>query len=281
MLNIAGYTIKTLVPESLWLDGGAMFGLVPKTIWSKLIPVDEKNRIELSCRLLLLEGNGRKILVDLGVGRKWNEKFKGIYKIVYHTSQALHELVPDVTDIILTHLHFDHCGGISVLNQAGISQLTFPKANIYLQQQQFDHSETPGVRDSASFLKENQDPLKTSKLQLLNGEQEIFPGIKCFIANGHTKGLQWLLIEGPEGNLAYPSDLIPTSRHIPASYVMGYDLHAEQSIEEKRKFLERAVAEDWIVVFEHDPDLPACRIIRDPSGRFVRGETVNIPEFMP
>lgn len=276
MLQIAGYEVSEIVTEHFRLDGGAMFGVVPKTLWNKLIPADEKNRITLACRLLVLRGHGRVILIDTGCGRKWDDKGKEMYAIEHLHQKHLHELVPDVTDLVLTHLHFDHGGGVSWRDNAGALQLSFPNARVFLQEGHWKHANNPGLRERASYLKDNLEPLKKAKLTFTNSGDEILPQIKVFSVSGHTKCLQWVLIGDGKDALAYVADLIPTSHHVPVPYVMGYDLCAETSMDEKAKFLEQAAKEQWLVVFEHDVDTPAARIQKDDKGRFTVGEKVRI-----
>ena len=273
-MEVAGYKITTIVPEYLSLDGGAMFGLVPKTLWSKLITPDEQNRIRLSCRVLLLEGHGKKILVDLGAGRKWNEKEKSIYNIEY-VDKPLHEQVSGITDIILTHLHFDHAGGISKLVQ-GNSELSFPDARVFIQERHLQHARTKGVRDQASFLSENLQPLEQAKLSLTNDGDEILPRISVHRIDGHTHGQQWVKIGEGRDVACFVADLIPTAHHLRVPYVMCYDLSAERAIEEKKDFLEKAVEENWCVIFEHDSATQAVRLKRDDKGHIVIAKAESI-----
>ncbi len=274
-MKVGPYEITSFISDYVWLDGGAMFGAVPKTLWSKKIKPDEKNRIKLACRLLLLKSDSKTILVDTGCGRKWNEKLKGIYAIEY-VSKPVQEQVSGVTDLVFTHLHFDHGGGVSYLDKAGKLQLSFPDAVLYIQESHLAHARNPGQRESASYLAENIEPLVDAKLAPTFDGQEILPEIKVNVANGHTKGLQWLLIGNGRGALAYPSDLIPTSHHLPVPYVMGYDLHAELAMKEKEEFLKQAVENEWVVVFQHDAEVPAAMVTVDEKGRYVMKERISI-----
>jgi glyoxylase-like metal-dependent hydrolase (beta-lactamase superfamily II) len=256
------------------LDGGAMFGTVPKNIWSRLIPADDENCIRLATRSLLVETGDRVILADVGNGDKWNEKFRRIY--------GIQNLFPDeagfnpasVTDIVLSHLHFDHSGGLSRYKAGSPAdlELCYPGAKVFLQADNHEAARNPNPRERASYLEENVRALEQASLRLTRGSEEIYPGVWVHQNNGHTRGQQWLeLKSGPE-SIVFPSDLIPTSHHLPLPFTMGYDMSAETLLREKADFLERALAERWIVVFVHDPDIPAGRVIIDDKGRYALGE---------
>lgn len=278
-MKIGDYDISVCVVDRLWLDGGAMFGAIPKTLWSKRTPVDEKNRIQLACRLLVIKSNNRTILVDSGTGTKWSDKEREIYAIKHVSEESLHSRIPNVTDLVLTHLHFDHAGGVSYRTNDGLTELSYPGALHYINKTHLEHARNAGVREQASYLAENIIPLGAAKLRLTNDGEEIFPGITVHQADGHTRGLQWLLIESGQQKLAYPSDLIPTAQHVPVPYVMGYDLWAEKSMTEKESFLKRAVSEQWVVVYEHDPEIAASYITVDDRGRFAAGKSVEISNW--
>jgi glyoxylase-like metal-dependent hydrolase (beta-lactamase superfamily II) len=259
------YTIQYLISDNFALDGGAMFGVVPKTIWANAIPPDEQNRIPLACRLMILKGRGRTILIDAGVGDKWGEKERGIYSI--QNLKLLSGLQDEITDVVITHLHFDHVGGLTYLDAAGISQLRFPNARHFIPKRNYEHALSPGLRERASYLSQNLAPLEHANLILTSDGDEIIPGITVHESNGHTIGLQWILIKNKDETYAYPSDLIPTHHHIPIPYVMGYDLCATTSMKEKEDFLKRAVAENWKVIFEHDRELEIGQIVHS-NGKY-------------
>jgi glyoxylase-like metal-dependent hydrolase (beta-lactamase superfamily II) len=258
------------------LDGGAMFGTVPKTLWAKEIPADAENRIKLATRSLVIESEGRTFLVDAGNGDKGTDKFKAIFDI-RNTPLSASGFDPGaVTDLVLTHLHFDHAGGATRYAPAGPPDLEsrYPEATIYVQAANFENAKAPNAREKASYLKENVFPLESGKLHLTDGSEEIFPGIWVHRSDGHTRGLQWLEVRAGAETFAFPSDLIPTARHIPLAYTMGYDICAEALLAEKEDLLRRAVQGNWIVVFVHDPDIPAARVKIDEKGRFVLGDVV-------
>lgn len=257
------------------LDGGAMFGSVPRTIWSGLIPPDGDNRIRLATNSLMVETGERRFLVDVGCGDKWSDKLRAIY--------GVEPVVPppgaaDVTDVILTHLHFDHAGGLSrrVGGSGPEVEPCYPGARVHLQEANLELGRAPGPRERASYLAENLAVLERTPPQLARGSTEIVPGLWVHRSDGHTRGLQWVEVRGGGTTIAYPSDLIPTSRHLPIPYVMGYDMHVELLLEEKTELLRRAVAGDWIVVFVHDPDVPAARIKVDARGHYAVREAVKL-----
>ena len=260
------------------LDGGAMFGSVPRTLWSGLIAPDESNRIRLATRSLLVRTGGRCFVMDVGCGDKWTEKLRRIFDVEPVRPLPLEGDPPAATDVVLTHLHFDHAGGLSryVPGSEGEVESCYPGARVHLQADNYDTARAPGPRERASYLRENILVLERSPLELARGSREIVPGLWVHRSDGHTRGLQWVEVRGGGATVAYPSDLIPTSRHLPLPYAMGYDMNVEKLLEEKAAFLSRAVAEDWIVVFVHDPDVPAARIKVDERGHYAVREIVEL-----
>lgn len=246
-----------------------MFGSVPKTLWGKAIGADEKNRIPLCARVLVIESSAGTILADCGNGEKWSDKERDIFAIHSLTGKPIRELVPDVSHLILTHLHFDHAAGLSYRDSAGELRLSYPNAVHYLNRENLERAKAPGARERGSYLQDTVTPLLQANLKLTADGEEILPGITVYQSNGHTRGLQWLLIEDGGDKIAFPSDLIPTSHHVSIPWVMGYDLHAEKTMEEKEKFLARAVEENWLVIFQHDREVESGRISRDERGRFI------------
>jgi glyoxylase-like metal-dependent hydrolase (beta-lactamase superfamily II) len=244
------------------LDGGAMFGSVPKTLWARDAPPDDENRILLATRSLVIDDANRRLLVDVGCGDKWNEKSRQIFCIASDPYQP----VPGVTDVLLTHLHFDHAGGVSCFLE-GQPTPNYPRAKHFVSQINFENARNPHRRERASYLPENVDVLKQVDLVLTQNGQEIWPGISVHQCDGHTRGLQWVKVADTETTLAFPTDLIPSSKHLPVPYVMGYDMCAEVAMAEKESFLQQAVDGNWIVVFEHDPAVAAGRISFDEQGR--------------
>lgn len=288
-MQIGDSEIFAIETGTFKLDGGAMFGSVPKTLWEKAIPPDELNRIPMALRLILIKDKKtkRNLLVDTGIGEKWTEKMSGIFAID-HSKDSLersldtHDLHPDdITDVILTHLHFDHAGGATKSIGPDKFIPAFKNATYYLQKENFDWAKDPNSREAASYLQENFMPLMDAgKLVLCSGEKDFetkirWPGISVRLSYGHTIGLQCPLIELASQKFFYPSDMIPTSSHIPVPWVMGYDIHVIKLLQEKEKLLEEAVRDRWIFVFEHDPVYPATRVVKGKK-HFERGEAVSL-----
>lgn len=272
-MRIANYQLHPIETGTFALDGGAMFGVVPKTLWEKTIPPDEKNRISMASRALLLIGNGKKILIDDGNGSKLNEKLAAIYKIDSRKSDLISSLQtlgispPDITDVILTHLHFDHCGGSTFRDADGRLKPTFPNALYYVQREHWEWAQKPTERDRASFFPEDFMPLyEYGQLRFTEGEGEILPGISCRICNGHTTALQAPLISDGVNSILYVADLMPTIAHVPLPWIMGYDLRPLVTLEEKRRILNEAVDGNWTIFFEHDPTHHTCRLQRTDKG---------------
>ena len=238
------------------LDGGAMFGIVPKQLWSKLIPADNENFIKMASRSLLIIEAGRSYVIDLGMGDKWNEKQLQIYGLK-NLEHEFKSFIPD--EIILTHLHLDHCGEISsFLNNQPV--LNYPNSLIHIQAENLTNAQNPNIRERGSYLPENIEALKNAKLNLLSGQSQISKRISVFPINGHTRGQQWVKIDTPNGAIAFPGDLIPTSSHLPLHYGMGYDICAQTLLDEKEEFLVKASNENWQIVFQHDPAVIAGRV---------------------
>lgn len=261
------------------LDGGAMFGVVPKVIWEKLIPPDDRNRIPMAMRALLIEEGERLILVDVGVGHKYNAKFADLYAIDHSVHTLEGELerlgfsVQDITDVVLTHLHFDHAGGSTKL-QGERAVPTFPNARYYVQRSHWVWAHAPNPRERASFFPENYDPLEASgQLVLLDGDIELLPGIHLRVVNGHTEGQQLVEVQYRGKTLLYGADLFPTSAHLPLPYVMAYDVRPLVTFEERQTYLPRLVAEEVIVFYEHDPFIECSTVVEKAPGRYERGET--------
>ncbi len=258
-MTISNYTLHSIETGRFGLDGGAMFGVVPRVLWSKTNPPDEKNRIAMAARALLLIGNGRKILIDVGNGNKYDQKLSAIYNFDNSQFDLLssldkHHLKPaDITDVILTHLHFDHAGGATTLVD-GVAVPTFPNAKYYLQKDHWKAALHPTERDRASFFPQDFRPLDESgQLQLIDGEREFLPGISVRLMNGHTTALQCPVVSDGDQTIFYCADLVPTVSHLALPWIMAYDLRPLVTLEEKRKLLAEAAEKRWLLFFEHDP----------------------------
>ncbi|VFQ43507.1 MBL fold metallo-hydrolase [Desulfoluna butyratoxydans] len=270
-MEFGGYRCHGVEMCDFLLDGGAMFGVVPKPLWEKKIASDDKNRIPLKARSLLLRGNGRNILVDTGCGTKFSDKELAIYGVTSTRSpdQALSDFglsTAEITDVILTHLHFDHAGGTTFLKD-GKAVPTFPNATYYTQKRQLNWAKHPTLRDRASFFAENWAPMEESgQLTVLDGNTLPIDGIDLLFSDGHTCGQQLPLIHGEEGALLYCGDLIPTSAHIPVPWHMGYDNQPLLIMSEKENVLKQAVAGNWTLFFEHDPAIAAATVKEGRKG---------------
>lgn len=265
-MKIGNYNVYTIETGTYALDGGAMFSIVPKTIWNRKNPADERNRIDLALRCLLIVGDGHNILVDVGIGDKFSKKYSEIYKIDFTQNSLLKSLAKhnlafeDITDVILTHLHFDHAGGATFIDN-GTLKPTFSNATYYIQKDNIVLAGNPTKKDVGSYRKENFEPLdNTGKLKIIEGHTELFPGISLIISNGHTTGQQLVKVSDDNNTLIYCADLIPTISHLPASYIMSYDLYPLTVIEEKINILNDAANEDWILFLEHDLNVEAVKV---------------------
>ncbi len=280
-MKLGKFELSMIETGSFRLDGGAMFGVVPKVLWSKSDPADDDNRIAMHMRALYVEGDGHRLVIDSGAGTKLDEKMMRNYVIeTGGLGPALTDAGIDpssVTDAVATHLHFDHAGGFTYRDSGGELRLTLPGAVHYVQREQWTAAMSPNEKDRASFFRENFVPIEEAgQLRLVDGEEEIFPGVKLFPTRGHTPGHQVVLVEAPEGKLLYCGDLIPLASHINLPYIMSYDHLPLDTLEEKKRFLGMAADEDWILFFEHDPLVPACRVRRNEKGRFEISERVEI-----
>lgn len=280
--KIGPYSLDLLETGEFALDGGAMFGVVPKNLWQKTNPTDGENRISMALRILLIRFQDHNILVDSGIGTKLDEKYQKIYRVDHHKHSLEKSLSrvglkpEEITDVIITHLHFDHVGGCSYKDQGGL-HLTFPNATHYIQKEQWEWAHHPTEKDRASFLKENLEPLKSAKLKLLSGEIELYPGIHIVVSHGHTPSQQLVKISDGRETLFYCADLIPTTSHIPIPYLMSYDNMPLVLMEEKRRLLNQAVKERWVLCFEHDPLIGAASIMKDEkTGRFSLKERLSL-----
>jgi len=279
VIRIGSYELLPVETGRFALDGGAMFGVVPKNLWSKSFPADEENRIPLALRSLILKSDRQTILIDTGIGNKFDEKFGGIFKIdlnEYGIEKSLraHQIGnEEITDVILTHLHFDHAGGTTILKDNRL-QLTFPNAVHHIQEEHWNWAVDPSEKDRASFLKNDFMLLeKSNLLNKLSGPSELFPGVELLVMYGHTQAMQIIKISDKTKTALFCADLIPTASHIPFPWVMAYDNHPLTTMNEKRRLLPVAAEEGWILFFEHDPYLIASTVIKTEKG-FIKDKTV-------
>ena len=256
------------------LDGGAMFGVVPKTVWNKTNPADENNLCSWSMRCLLVETGNRLILIDNGLGDKQNEKFFSYYYLhgddSLEKSFAKHNFTfDDVTDVFLTHLHFDHCGGSIKYTDTTKTKLVpaFKNAKYWSNSKHWDWATNPNPREKASFLKENILPIQESgQLNFIDKECEWLPGFEVLLVNGHTESMMLPLITYKESKVLFCADLLPSVGHLPIPYVMGYDVRPLETLKEKERILQQAVNQNWTLFFEHDSVNEACNLANTERG---------------
>jgi glyoxylase-like metal-dependent hydrolase (beta-lactamase superfamily II) len=272
-MNIGNYKLYAIQTGLFRLDGGAMFGVVPKALWSKTNPADEKNRIDMCMRALLLVSDKRKILIDNGVGHKMSQKLNDIYGVDHSTYTLDRSLAKfgftreDITDVILTHLHFDHAGGSTIIDEDGDVKLTFPNAVYCLQKKHWEWANNPTERDKASFFPGDFQPVqKAGHLKLLDGEQDFDEFIKFHIINGHTPAQQIVTVKDDKHTLLYNADLFPMASHVHIPFIMGYDLFPLTTLEEKKKFLSKIEKENWLLFFEHDPYTETAYVHKSEKG---------------
>ncbi|GAB3773494.1 MBL fold metallo-hydrolase [Spirosoma horti] len=284
--------IKPLDTGLFKLDGGAMFGVVPKSIWQKQSPADERNLCNWAMRCLLVEEGNRLMLVDTGSGDKQDAKFFAYYdlpngKTLTGAVEQAGYSINDVTDVLLTHLHFDHAGGAVRYADANRTKLeaTFPQANYWSHSGQWDWATNPNPRERATYLRENFMPLQANgQLRFIDQEDLAIPGVELLYVDGHTEKmtLPAFQVTGSHGQsrtVVFCADLIPSVAHIPVPYVMGYDVRPLLTLDEKTEFLNRAVADDWILVFDHDPNVEAATLERTEKGVRVK-DTGRLAEFL-
>jgi glyoxylase-like metal-dependent hydrolase (beta-lactamase superfamily II) len=263
------------------LDGGAMFGVVPKPLWERRIPADDRNRIQLGMRCVLLRHPQGLVLIDTGSGNKESPKFNDIYGIANDGAggrtaleDGLHAAGVAPADIVLvidTHLHFDHAGGNTFVDAAGEVRPVFPNAEYVVQQREHDFAGAANERTAASYFPRNWEPIaRAGQLRLVEGETEILPGITLLPTPGHTPGHQSVLLESAGARAFYPADLIPTAAHLPLPWIMGYDVEPLVTLETKRRVLARAMQEDWLLIFEHDAVHATGRVIHDGKSYSLR-----------
>jgi len=253
------------------LDGGAMFGVVPKVLWEKKSPPDDNNRIRMRANSLLVRAHRKNIIVETGNGTKLDAKQRSIYNVQdgdpLMDSLAHAGVKPEQIDLVInTHLHFDHCGGNTRMVKNRILP-TFRRARYVVQRAELEHAMNPSDRDRASYFPENFAPISKEGLwDLVDGDTEILPGISVARIPGHNASIQAVLITGGGKTLAFVADLLPTRHHIPLPWIMAYDLYPLQSLETKRQWIPRILAGQWIVVFGHDPDFAAA-CLHDRDGK--------------
>jgi glyoxylase-like metal-dependent hydrolase (beta-lactamase superfamily II) len=276
-LEVGRLTVHAIQAGGQKLDGGAMFGVVPKPLWERRIHADERNRIQLGMRCLLVEHERGLVLIDNGAGNKENQKFHEIYGVenggaggrtlLEDGFAALGVKPEDVTLMIDTHLHFDHAGGNTYVDGGGIVRPTFPNARYVVQRGEYEWATHTNERTAASYFPHNFEPIVAAGLyDFVNGETEVWPGIRLIPTPGHTPHHQSVLLESDGARAFYPADLSPTAAHIPMPWIMGYDVEPLRTLETKRAMWRRAVDEEWLLIFEHDAFVTSGRVAPDGKG---------------
>ncbi len=272
MLSPGAIQVWPLVVAEFALDGGAMFGIIPRKLWSKTHRPDKQGRIRLVCRVLALRFtiHGRTVVIDSGMGQAWTERDVRRYDLnpdVPGLEAALDSIgisTRDVTDAVMTHLHFDHAGGWTARDGDDRPRAVLGNARHHIQREQWDWAARPSLRDKGSFIPENYMPLEEAGLiDTVDGSKELLPGLEVMVLKGHSPGLQIPIIRGAEKTLAFLADLIPTASHASLPWIMAYDLFPLDTLDEKKRILERAAAENWVVVLEHDAEVEAATVRRD------------------
>lgn len=283
--NLEIYSVET---GRFRLDGGAMFGVVPKTLWNKKLSADENNRIQMATRCLLIRSKktNRLYLIDNGCGDKFDEKMRAIYQLNFKHSnldQSLNQLgvsPGDITDMVFTHLHFDHCGGTTSYDESGKLIHRFQNATYHVNRRHFENATHPNAREKASFLPENVQPIAESgRLNLVEDNHTFEDEFTTLPVDGHTTGQQLPVLSDNNRTLVYGADLIPTYAHVPLPWVMGYDMQPIQTLAEKESFLKKASSNGWYLFLEHDAEHEVISI-KEHKGKFSASESFRLKELI-
>lgn len=255
------YRIEIIPDTEFGLDGGAMFGIVPRTLWSRVSPPDEANRIRMNMNCLFVDTGKQKIVIETGIGDKWSEKHAGIYAIkrerkLTESLEKIASVRAEEIDIVAnTHLHFDHAGGNTSHDANGGTVATFPNARYFISQGEYEHAEQPLERDQASYLNENWRAIRASgQLELKPEQYEIAHGLTLETVPGHNRTMQCVRLEQGGRTLYNFTDIVPTRHHVPFAWLMGYDLYPVETLAAKKRLLPQAARENWLCYFYHDPD---------------------------
>jgi len=269
-LKLGDLEFHVLVDGYVSLDGGAMFGVIPKVMWEKKIPSDGRNRIQLAMNCLLVHAGGKRILVETGIGAKMSAKLRNIYGVegpFVNDRLKDYGLHPSEIDIVInTHLHFDHCGGNTRVEKDKVIA-AYPNAKYVVQRGEFEHAKHPTERDRASYIEENYVPLSGAKLALLEADRAIAPGVELIRIPGHTANMQCVKLTGGGKTAFFLADLVPTTAHMALPWIMGFDLYPMTTLENKKKWIPELVQEGWIAMFCHDTQTQAA-YIRERDGHW-------------
>ena len=265
-MKIGKYDLYSVETSEFGLDGGAMFGIIPKPVWEKKVSADELNRVNMVTRSLLLVSDEKKILIDTGNGTKWEEKYKKIYDIntdQYNIEKSLGKYgfsSEQITDVICTHMHFDHIGGNTKIKSGEVVP-TFPNAKYWISEENWKLANHPSQKDAGSFIEHDWKVLAENQMiEIIDGRKPFIEGIETIVTHGHTPGLLHPIVSDGSNKLFYGADIFPMVAHIPIPWVMAYDVQPVVTMEEKQKLLQKMEREDWILFFEHDPHIQACSV---------------------
>ncbi len=269
-MKFGDYRVEIVPDCEFRLDGGAMFGVVPRNLWSRTFPPDEQNRIRMNMNCVFIDTGSERVLIETGIGDKWSEKHVAMYGIDRKRSldkslQAIAGVnANEITIVINTHLHFDHAGGNTKHDESGTLVPSFPNARYFISRAEYEHAESPSDRDRASYLVDNWRPLKESgQVELKDADYEVVPGLSMQTHAGHNRSMQcWRLDRGGQTLFGF-ADLVPTRAHVPFAWIMGYDLYPVETLEAKKRLLPQAARDGWACLFYHDPQQPLGRIVED------------------
>jgi len=269
-MQLGDYRVEIIPDTEFHLDGGAMFGVIPRNLWSRVCPPDDQNRIRMNMNCVFVDTGKEKVLIETGIGQKWPPKFVEMYGI--NRQRSFEESLrantglgaEDITIVVNTHLHFDHAGGNTKLNESGRTVPSFPNARYFVSAGEVQHAEKPSERDRASYLPENWLPLRESgQLEEKPADYEVVPGLTMETWPGHNRSMQcWRLVFGSQTLFGF-ADLVPTRAHISYPWIMGYDLYPVETLESKKQLLPQAAREGWLCLFYHDPEAPLCRVVEE------------------
>ena len=268
-MKIGKYDLYSVETSEFGLDGGAMFGIIPKPVWEKKVSADELNRVNMVTRSLFLVSDEKKILIDTGNGTKWEEKYKKIYDIntdQYNIEKSLGKYgfsSEQITDVICTHMHFDHIGGNTKIKSGEVVP-TFPNAKYWISEENWKLANHPSQKDAGSFIEHDWKVLAENQMiEIIDGREPFIEGVETIVTHGHTPGLLHPIVSDGSNKLFYGADIFPMVAHIPIPWVMAYDVQPVVTMEEKQKLLQKMEREDWILFFEHDPHIQACTVHKD------------------
>jgi glyoxylase-like metal-dependent hydrolase (beta-lactamase superfamily II) len=267
-MKLGSFDIETVSDGTFALDGGAMFSVVPRVLWERHFAPDERNRIRLGLNALLVRTSRENILIDTGIGRKWDERARDRYGIAGETDLLAElrkkEIEPEEIDYVInTHLHFDHAG-TNTIKRDGRPVPAFPRARYVVQKGELEHARSPHERDRASYISADFEPVALAgQFELVDGEAEIVPGVRVLKVAGHNRDLQCVRLDSEGETAFFFADLLPTTAHVQPAWVMSYDLYPVETLEQKKRLVPQAIAEGWVCAFYHDPRIPLGRLSQD------------------